>query len=278
MKIAIVSATAVALAASASAHAVSPWLPTAGGHELSFSYIDQTADRFYVAENEMSLPADLELRTFEVNYAYGLSDRLAIDIRAGYAESDFVVDPGLAPEGGLDGFTDARIGVRWLAFDQFEDRPFTLALAGAVLIAGDYDTGAISAIGDGEGGGELSVITGRSFDSGFVWQSEIGYRFRSGEVPNEWYFNRTLSYGFNDRFTGRVSWNSVDSRGDLDIGGPGFSPARFPELEEDYDLWLVGFSFAPSDTWSLGLDYGRKFDGRNTAKSDVFALSVGRSF
>ncbi len=271
-------AVALSCVGIAPAFAVSPWLPVAGGHEFSVSYIDQNADRFFVGENEMNLPADLELRTFQVNYAYGINDRWALDVQAGYAESDFIVDPGLAPRGGLDGFTDARIGLRWLAFDQFDGRPFTLTLAGAVLIEGDYDTGAISAIGDGASGGELSLITGRSFDSGFAWQSELGYRFRSGEVPNEWFFNRTLSYGFNDRISGRLSWNSVDGRGDLDIGGPGFSPARFPELEEDYDLWLAGVSFVPSDTWLLGFDYGRKFDGRNTAKSDVFAFTVGRSF
>ena len=271
-------AIALGCAILAPAHAVSPWLPVADSHELSFSYIDQSADRFYVGEVEMGLPTDLELRSAQVSYAYGFTDRLALDVQAGYAESDFLIDPGLAPRGGLTGLTDARIGLRWLAFDQSDEHWFTLTLAGALLLEGDYDTGAITAIGDGASGAELSVLTGRSFDSGFSWQSELGYRLRSGEVPEEWFFNRTLAYSFSEQLSTRLSWNSVDSNGDLDIGGSGFSPPRFPEVEEDYDLWLVGLSFLPSDSWALGLDYGRKFDGRNTAKSDVFAFTVGRSF
>ncbi len=262
----------------APALAVSPWLPTVGGHELGVSYINQSADRFYVGKDEMNLPTDLKLRSFQLSYAYGLSERWALDVLVGYADSDFLVDPGLAPRGGLNGITDTRIGLRWLAFEQDEDRPFTLTLAGAVLIKGDYDTGAITAIGDGANGIELSVITGRSFDSGFVWQSELGYRLRDDEVANEWFFNRTLSYVFSDALSGRLGWNSVDSRGNLDIGGPGFSPARFPALEEDYHLGLVGVSIAPNEHWSLGFDYGRKFDGRNTARSDVFAFGLSRGF
>jgi hypothetical protein len=33
-----------------------------------------------------------------------------------------------------------------------------------------------------------------------------------------------------------------------------------------------------TDEWSIGADYGRKFDGKNTAKSDFFALSLEYAF
>lgn len=259
-------------------HAASPWLPAAGTHQIGFSFSQQSADQFYVGETEMDLPTDLTLDALQLDYSYGLSDRLALDVQLLYAESDFLVDPGLAPNGGLDGIGDARIGLRWLALEEIAGFPVTLTLNVAAIIEGDYDTGAITAIGDGASGGELSVITGRSFDSGLSWATEVGFRARGGEVPNEWFFNRSVSYGFNDRFSGRLAWNSVDSRGNLDIGAPGFSPARFPALEEDYDLWLIGASFAPTFDWTLGIDVGRKFDGRNTAKSDIVALSISRSF
>lgn len=271
-------ATALVALLPTSAQAVSPWLPSAGEHQASLSYILQEADEFFPGSDEAPLPAELELQTFQVDYAFGISDRLALDVRAGWAESDFVVDPVLAPEGGLDGLTDARIGLRWLAFEQFDGRPFTLALSAAALIAGDYDTGAITAIGDGENGFEVSILTGRTWDSGFSWQGEVGFRQRGGAVPNEWFFSRTLGYAIDDRWSARVGWHSVESRGDLDIGGPGFTPARFPEVEEDYDQWTVGVSFALSERLVAAVDYGRKYDGRNTARSDVLVAALGFSW
>lgn len=267
---------AVSLAlAPVAANAASPWLPAAGEHQASLSYVQQEADEFFAGDAQMPLPTDLELQTVQVDYAYGINDRLALDVRAGWAESDFLVDPVLAPQGGLDGATDARVGLRWLAFDQLDGRAFTLTLSAAALIAGDYDTGAITAIGDGENGFEVSILTGRVWDSGLSWQSELGFRARGGEVPDEWFFSRTVGYSFNDRLSARVGWNSVDSRGDLDIGGPGFSPARFPEVEEDYDQWSIGVSFGLTDSIAASLDYGRKYDGRNTARSDVLVAAVG---
>jgi hypothetical protein len=262
----------------ATAQAGSPWLPATGEHQAGLSYILQQADDFYPGSAEAALPTELELQTFQVDYAYGINDRLALDLSFGWAESDFLVDPGLAPDGGLDGLTDARVGLRWLAFDQYDGRSFTLALSAAALIAGDYDTGAITAIGDGEDGFELSLLTGRSWESGFTWQGEIGFRQRGGAVPNEWYFRRTLGYTINDRWSARVGWQTVDSRGDLDIGGPGFSPARFPEVEEDYDQWTVGLSVALGERVVAAIDYGRKFDGRNTARSDVLVAGLGFSW
>lgn len=272
------SVLAVALLAAATsappAHANSPWLPAAGTHQSAFSIVVQEADELYVGDVEMPLPTTLEQQSYVFDYSYGINDRLALDLRAGWAESDFLVDPGLAPEGGLDGFTDARVGLRWNWLDGLGDAPFTLTLSAAALIEGDYEVGALPAIGDGASGAELSVLSGWAFASGFAWQSEIGYRYRSGEVPNEWFFNRTLSYSFNDRVAARVGWYGVESRGDLDIGGTGFTPARFPEVEEDYELWLLGASVGLGEDFTLGLDYGRKFDGRNTARSEVLLVNL----
>lgn len=67
----------------ASVHATSPWLPAGGEHQASLSYILQEADTFYPGSAEAALPADLELQTFQVDYAYGINERLAIDVRVG---------------------------------------------------------------------------------------------------------------------------------------------------------------------------------------------------
>ena len=262
----------------AQAENVSPWLPGEGSGDVSFSYVAQTADEFFAGSTEMPLPTDLEMDTFQIGFSYGINDRLALDIRAGYAQSDFLTDPGLAPQGGLNGVTDSRIGLRWLLLDEFGDAPVTLTLGGAINIEGSYDTGAITAIGDGASGAELALAIGRQFDSGFSLNGEFGARRRGGDVPNEWFFGVTAGYAFTGRLSGYVGYEDVNSDGNLDIGAAGFSPARFPEVEEDYSLWHAGLSVAFNDVWSVSGGYGRKIDGRNTSKSDFWLIALNRSF
>jgi hypothetical protein len=257
---------------------VSPWLPGAGSGDVSLAYVAQSADEFFAGSAEMPLPTDLEQDSLQIGFSYGINERLALDIRAGYAESDFLTDPGLAPQGGLNGITDSRIGLRWLLLDEFADAPVTLTLGGAINIEGSYDTGAITAIGDGASGGELALAVGRQFDSGFSLSGEFGARQRGGDVPNEWFFGITAALAFTDNFSGFVGYEDVNSDGDLDIGAMGFSPARFPEVEEDYSLWNAGLSVAFNEAWSVSGAYGSKIDGRNTAKSDFWLIALNRSF
>lgn len=265
----------LALTCNAQAAGESAWLPSEGTGNISFSYGAQTADRFYVGDTEMPLPTDLELSTGSLGFSYGITDRLAFDARVGYASSDFLTDPGLAPEGGLSGFTDSRFGLRYKVH---EGDVATFTLNGAVLLEGNYDTGAITAIGDGGSGVELSGLLGLQSGNGFYATGELGYRTRSNDIPDEWFANVTGAYAFTDNFSGSLSYQIVRSDGGLDVGGPGFSPARFPELDEDYNLLVGGLSLNINEQWSVGAGYGRKLDGRNTAKSDFWNVSLDYSF
>jgi hypothetical protein len=267
----------LSLMCASSAHAAgeSPWLPNEGEGSVSFSYGQQSADKFYAGDTELSLPVDLELATSTINFTYGFTDRLAFDARVGYASSDFLTDPGLAPNGGLDGVTDSRFGLRY-KLHETDSTVFTLN--GAAIIEGSYDTGAITAIGDGGSGAEVSLLFGAQSGGGFYASGELGYRTRSNDVPDEWFANLSGAYAFNDFFSASLNYQVVRSDGDLDVGGPGFSPARFPELDEDYDLLFAGINFQPDQVWGFGVGYGRKLDGRNTAKSDFWNANISYSF
>lgn len=267
----------LAIVASGQAHAAgeSPWLPAEGSGSVTYSYGQQTAERFYVDDMEMTLPRELELKTSTLNFSYGFTDRLAFDAKIAYGSSDFLVDPVLAPNGGLSGLGDSRFGLR---YKWHEGDVATFTVSGAAIIEGDYDTGAITAIGDGGSGFELSGILGLQSGNGFFATGEAGYRSRSNDVPDEWFANISGAYAFTETFSGSLNYQVVRSDGDLNIGGPGFSPARFPEVDEDYDLAFAGLNLKASDHWSIGAGYGRKLDGRNTAKSDFWNVSIGYSF
>jgi hypothetical protein len=266
---------ALAAALPAIASDQSPWLGAAGSGEVSAAYVSQSADRFYAGDTELSLPVDLELQTLFIGVSYAINDRLTIDAQFGYGESDFAVDPALSPRGGLSGITDSKIGLR---YSLYSADGAAVTVRAAAILDGDYDTGAITAIGDGGNGLELALLAGKSFDSGFAITGEAGYRSRDNDVPDEWFGTVTGSYAFNDVFGGYLGYQLVRSDGDLNVGGPGFTPARFPEVDEDYDLAYGGLSFNFSDSWSAGIGYGTKLDGRNTAKSDFWNVTAVYAF
>jgi hypothetical protein len=272
---ALVASTFVAGAASA--QAVSPWTPSAGSFEGEVAYTNQTADRFYAGNVKSPLPAELALDTIGVSASYGVTEQLAIDVSFGYGQSDFIVAPGLAPKGGLEGFSDITIGGRYKFLDQVDGAPVTLTVAVAAIIAGDYDTGALPAIGDGGSGGQVSGAIGWQ-NGPFSVNGSVGFRARGNDVPDETFGGVNANIALGDRFSVYAGLGFVDSDGKLDIGAPGFSPARFPEVQEDYSFWSVGGSASLVGNTSINLSYGRKFDGRNTAISDFTRLGLGFGF
>lgn len=254
--------------------AAGPWLPEPQRSDLTFAYLTQSTDEFFAGETELRLPRDLELDTFAVGYTYGVSDRLTVDIAGGWARSEFTVAPPLTDAAELDGVIDSRIGLRYRLLDEFASGGLTLTLSGAVLIEGDYETGAINAVGDGASGLEASILAGRIFATGLSLSGEAGYRYQNHNVPNEWFASADVGYTFTPYISARVGYAFVDALDGIDIGGPGFTPARFPEVEEDYQVFSAGLSVSFTDRFGISLEYGNKLDGRNTVKTDVWALNA----
>lgn len=265
------------VASPAIASEVSPYTPVNGGGEVEVSLSRQSADSFNPGSAQAQLPVDLNQTSIAINASYGLTDKLALDFRVGYAKSEFTVDPVLAPQGGLDGLTDVLIGARYKFIDEVDGGPFTATLGVAAIIDGGYQTGAITAVGDGSSGGQVALAFGKQLGS-FSYSSSIGYRTRGDNVPDEIFGGTQLSLTFADRFSIFGGLSFIDSTSGIDIGGPGFSPARFPEVEEDYKLWNVGGEVSFTDSLSLNASYGQKFDGRNTARSNFFRVGLGYSF
>lgn len=253
----------------------SPWLTNPGETVVQFSVVSQEADKLYAGENRVDVPVgDLEQMTYWLSLSHGLSDNLAMDARLGYSQTDSTA--GLEQ----DGIADTTVGLTWRFHDEFlsdEGLP-SAAIRVAATLAGDYDTGQISAIGDGASGFEASIILGKVFNNQFAASADIGYRYRDSDVPNEMFLNLSAFYTINDQLSAHVAYHRVDARDGLDIGGPGFSPDRFPEVEEDYDSFEIGISYAVAPEFYLGLSYGAIVDGRNAPESDIVSASVGYSF
>jgi hypothetical protein len=274
---ALAAFTSLALATPAMANENSPYTPAAGGVEAEISYTRQAADSFNAGEATVVLPVELKQSTVALDASYGITDRLALDFRVGYAKSDFAVDPTLSPQGGLEDVNDIMVGARFKVLDEVNGGPFTATISAAAIIETGYTTGAITAVGDGGSGGQVALNFGKQFGP-LSYSSSIGYRTRSNDIPDEVFGSSTLAVSFADRFSVYGGVSFVDSSEGLDVGGPGFTPARFPELEEDYKLWNVGAAVSFTENLSINAGYGKKFDGKNTAKSDFFRVGLGFSF
>lgn len=271
------TAAVVAFSPAAFANDISPWTPAEGSGEAEISYTRQEADELNAGDTRAPLPRDLSQDNGSLAISYGITHRLAADVRIGYAKSSFLVDPGLAPEGGLDGLTDVFVGLRFKALDETDGAPVTVTLGVAGIIDGGYRTGALPAIGDGGSGGQVALALGRNIGPVAI-SGDIGYRSRSNNVPDEIFgaVNASISPASGVSLYGSLSF--ADSTSGIDIGGPGFTPARFPEVEEDYKIWLLGASASLTDEVAANIGYGEKFDGRNTAQSKFFRIGLSYSF
>ena len=281
-----IGSAAMAFSASTELAAGSPWLPPPGGGSLSVSYVTQSATEFYRSTAKRPTPgggADLAQETLWVEGTYGLADAWALDFRFGQASSSFVTGPGLPPsQANISGLADLNLGVVWRVVDEIV-RPSapSIALRAAAIKAGDYDTGYINSLGDGGDGLEISAIVGKFVTDRFALSGEVGHRSRNSsdhDIPNSIFARFLAGVIVGDRFSLSLSYEIDDSRSGIEIGGPGFSPSRFPELQEDSHLAGATVGVTVSDRVSVGASFGKVVDGRNTAASDVGSISVSLSF
>ncbi|MDY6992085.1 MAG: hypothetical protein SVR94_05690 [Pseudomonadota bacterium] len=261
----------------------SPWLPEPETGSLSLTYVFQTADKFYRAERRRPTPGngeDLNQHTLWLNAHYGFNDRLAFDLRTGYAQSDFITGPGIPTiDDSFNGLADSNIGVTWRVIDEFiAEGPLpSVALRAAAIIEGDYDTGYINSIGDGGSGVEGSIIVGKLLGNTVGLLGELGYRSRSNDIPEE-VFVHLSGYYMIQHWTASIQYQQTNATSGLDIGGPGFSPSRFPELEEDKEMVGLGLSYDINYDFNVGFNLLTTVNGRNTDDSHAVAVTVGYSF
>ncbi len=275
-----------------------PWIAEPRTGSVSVSYYNQNATEFYRGTESVKGPleatgANLAQNTvwFHVNYA--LNDAIAVDLQTAWAKS--FVEGAVGPSGGQESYSglyDTNLSVTWRFLDELVSNAPSVAARIGVTIPGGYDTGYINSLGDGGGGFEGSLILGKFWNVAGA-SAEIGYRHRGttevnpdavgadqGEdvdVPSEMFVNLWLFVPIGNRLRVGANYRIVNATSGLDIGGEGFSPSRFPGLEED-SQFFGGQLFADLfGSVSAHTFYGRVVGGRNTAKSGVIGagLTVG---
>ncbi len=274
---------ALLLTAAASGFAQgSPWIAEPRSGSVTITYGRQAATEFWRADNKGPTPgngAELSQTTGWLDFNYALTDAVAVDVRSGFGRSHIPGPVGPTPQESFSGLVDTNVSLTWRVVDELVTNGApSVAIRAGVIAAGGYETGHINSLGDGGNGAEASVIVGRFVDRLGV-SGEVGYRVRSANIPADIFVNLAAFLALTDRISVAADYRMVngDDSG-LDIGGPGFAPDRFPELQEDAQLVGGRVLATLNEAFSLSGFYGQVIGGRNTAASSVIGVGVTWSF
>lgn len=267
----------------------SPWLPDPETGNITISYVSQNATEFYHLNSapiqkqvKDPLADTLSQDTVWVEGRYGLSDEFAVDFRVGGARSQYApcnpTNPACAQEN-FSGLTDTNIGVTWRVVDEVVSHLPSIGLRLGGIIAGNYKTGHLNAIGDGGNGFEASAMIGKFIADRVALSGEVGYRDRDNDIPSDFFMNLSGGVLVMKSVGLSINYKLINALSGIDIGRRGvFAPSRFPEAEEDIHFLGGTATFNVTDTTNVGVSYGEVIDGKNTAKSKVWSVSLGYSF
>ena len=272
-----------------------PWIAEPETGSISVTFANQRATEFFRADTATKGPPRRDRCTPVAEHAVVRRQLRLHGCRRhrhsiGLGRSFLPGPVGPTPKESFSGLGDSNIAVTWRVVDEYVGNAPSVAIRGALIAAGNYETGYINSLGDGGHGFEGSVIAGKFWrHAGF--STELGYRYRSStqinemavggttgevDVPADVFFNLSGFFPLNDVLTLGVDYQMVNARDGIDIGGPGFSPSRFPGLEEDAHIVGGRLLANITDAISLNVFAGQVVAGRNTAKSRL--IGVGATF
>lgn len=275
-----------------------PWIAEPRTGSVSVSYYNQNTEEYFrgttVVKGALEATgATLSQSTVWIHANYAISDAIAVDLQTAWARS--FVEGAVGPSGGEESYSglyDTNISATWRFVDELVSNAPSVAARLGVILAGGYDTGYFNSLGDGGSGFEASLIAGKFWNVGGV-SAEVGYRSRGSttvnpdavgatagdevDIPADIFANFWGFVPIGSRLRIGANYRIVNATSGLEIGGEGFSPSRFPGLEEDIQI-LGGQLFADIfGSVSAHAFYGQVVRGRNTAKSGIVGagLTVG---
>lgn len=254
----------------ATAAGQSPWLPIPGQFAIGISQTEQSATDAYIGSNRLPLStitsggaSKFKQSSTQLRSSYGLGDAVSLDaeigrarVRAGAADND-------------SGRSDSTLGINWRVLDEFENPAWpTLTLRAAAIIKGSYRGDRLAALGNAADGYELALTLGKQITPSFAVWAGLGVQDRNQGVPNETVAELNARWRFASAWSVGVGVSDSRYGGNLDIGGPGFSPARFQQVKAERTLVKANLGWALAGNQGLSIGLAKVTSGRNTVKDD----------
>jgi hypothetical protein len=278
----LLALAALLLPLSAMAENDTPWLPIPGELTLGLSHTTQTGKNASIGNTLLPISGitggaatEFKRSTTQLRLGYGISDSLAIDGTLGSGK----VEVGAADND--KGQTDSVFGLSWRVLDEYASPGLpTLTLRGALIVKGSYDGARLAALGNAADGVEVSVLLGKQLTTSIALWAQVGVQDRKGEVPTASFVDLGARWQFAPGWSASLGYGDKRYGGDLDIGGPGFSPARFQQVRAQRSLLRAGVGFAFAGNQGVALNLAKaQGDGRNAVKDDsVVSLSYAIAF
>lgn len=273
-------AAMLALASFASrAESDSAWLPIPGQLSLSANQTYQSGKNAYIGATRLPVSAitmgaasKYRRSATELRVDYGISDEFALDAKIGYGE----VKAGAADND--KAMTDSVIGIRWRAIDEVDSPSApTVTFRAAAILKGDYRGDRLAALGKAASGVELAAIVGKNLTPNLAVSGEVGFQNLDHSIPNAKFFEIGARYRIAPGWSASAGYSYKRFGGDLDIGGAGFTPAKFQQVREEREVVKFGVGYAFAANQGIGLTLSRAVKGRNTVKDDE-AVSLGYTY
>ena len=252
---------------SAAAQSYSVWLPAPKELVVSPGYVHGTFSEYWGGREKADLAGEFRQHKALFSLEYGLSEKVALDLRAGYVWRSIEDDSD-------NGVADTAFGARYRWIDEETIiLPYVPSVGVRVggIVEGTYDENFPFGEGDGASGAEVSLLLGKAIGSHFGWFGDVGYRYRNHDVPDE-FLASTGVYATYKFVTAHVGYRHVQSLSGRDIG-----EAPFPELKEINQTFETGLGFTEGKRY-YQLFYARTLHGRNTGAKDIFGVAVGFGF
>ncbi len=272
----------IPLLSSQLARAESPWLYQEGFSTISYSFVTESFDEKFIGTNDADPIDDITQITHWLNYTTGLTDNLTFSFLTGYTETEQDGNEN----GNFFGRADTLISAKWGLQSDYLDEIFsTSSVRGGITIAGSYDRGEMGrphAPGDKADGLELFFQAARFITDRFELQTELGYRLRLDDVPDELVYGLTGVYSLNTEWSFSLEWKAQLGLGGTDIGDPDFEN-KFHETREDRSTFNLNASYTYQNIMAM-LGYARVIEldtiaeARNTGESEIMYLMLMHGF
>lgn len=254
----------------ANAEGGSPWLPIPGQFSLSIGDSEQSGKSAYIGKTNLPISAitgggatKYKRTTTGLRLDYGISDALSFDAGLNYSS----VKVGAADSD--SGIGDTTLGLNYRLLDEFERPGFpTLTFRGAAILKGNYDGARLASIGKDANGFEFAALIGKQIGDSFSVWGELGIQNRSASIPRATFFEVGARLRLVPGLSASIGYTDKKYGGSLDIGGPGFSPAKFQQVREERSTVKFGAAYAIAGNQTIALNFAKLVSGRNTVKDD----------
>ncbi len=234
-------------------------------------------DEFYFGDVKKPLSATnldkIVTQSYNFYTAYGLTNKTDLILNIPYitTKGNQITDKKEVSE---KDFQNATLGIQ-SQFYQKENSNGAFSLTGGLSLStplSNYLTNVIYAIGNHSTQITPALLVQYKLAKGLFFNGQGGYSVRTNKVPDAFVSAAKIGYAGKTIYVEGLISNQTSTSG-IDIGGPGFTPARFPETK--VNTTNIGASIYVA---GVTLGAGKRISGRNAGLPGYYTIGLAYTF